>query len=395
MRPKARSSISRRSFLRLAGAYTAGALVAGCRTVVTPEPPLPTATAAPIPTTTATLISTVPAVAQPTAAAQTTALYQVAVAQASSYEPGLVYRQVQAMLDGLGGLGDIIHSGDKVAIKVNLTGGNNFKPPEGFSATESYVTHPEVVRALGKLLIDAGAGELWIVEAVYDQESYPQWGFQAVAKELNATLVDLNSPEPYADFATTPVGEGWYLYETFAFNRILEEADAFISVAKMKCHWNAGVTLSMKNLIGLLPVSQYRQSPDHWWRSALHGNGDEARTRLPRIILDLNRARPIHLALIDGIKTSEGGEAPRGSFNPVQPGVLVVGKNALATDAAATAVMGFDPTIAPPTPPFIRTENYLNMARELGLGSNLLREIAVVGTPIEKVRYPFKPSWEQ
>lgn len=395
MRPKARSSISRRSFLRLAGAYTAGALVAGCRTVVTPEPPLPTATAAPIPTTTATLISTVPAAAQPTAAAQTTALYQVAVAQASSYEPGMVYRQVQAMLDGLGGLGDIIHSGDKVAIKINLTGGNNFKPPEGFSATESYVTHPEVVRALGKLLIDAGAGELWIVEAVYDQESYPQWGYQALAKELNATLVDLNSPEPYADFATTPVGEGWYLYETFAFNRILEEADAFISVAKMKCHWNAGVTLSMKNLIGLLPVSQYRQSPDHWWRSALHGNGDEARTRLPRIILDLNRARPIHLALIDGIKTSEGGEAPRGSFNPVQPGVLVVGKNALATDAAATAVMGFDPTIAPPTPPFIRTENYLNMARELGLGSNLLREIAVVGTPIEKVRYPFKPSWEQ
>lgn len=395
MRPKARSSISRRSFLRLAGAYTAGALVAGCRTAVTPEPPLPTATAAPIPTTTATLISTVPAAAQPTAAAQTTALYQVAVAQASSYEPGMVYRQVQAMLDGLGGLGDIIHSGDKVAIKVNLTGGNNFKPPEGFSATESYVTHPEVVRALGKLLIDAGAGELWIVEAVYDQESYPQWGYQALAKELNATLVDLNSPEPYADFATTPVGEGWYLYETFAFNRILEEADAFISVAKMKCHWNAGVTLSMKNLIGLLPVSQYRQSPDHWWRSALHGNGDEARTRLPRIILDLNRARPIHLALIDGIKTSEGGEAPRGSFNPVQPGVLVAGKNALATDAAATAVMGFDPTIAPPTPPFIRTENYLNMARELGLGSNLLREIAVVGTPIEKVRYPFKPSWEQ
>jgi uncharacterized protein (DUF362 family) len=111
-------------------------------------------------------------------------------------------------------------------------------------------------------------------------------------------------------------------------------------------------------------------------------------TRLPRIILDLNRARPIYLALIDGIKTSEGGEAPRGSFNPVQPGVLVAGKNALAMDAAATAVMGFDPTIAPPTLPFIRTENYLNMARELGLGSNLLREIAVVGTLIEKVRYP-------
>ena len=82
------------------------------------------------------------------------------------------------------------------------------------------------------------------------------------------------------------------------FNHILEEVDAFVSVAKMKCHFNCGVTHSMKNLIGLLPVSHYRLSEEHWWRSALHGHGDdEAGTRLPGVILDLNRACPIHLAL--------------------------------------------------------------------------------------------------
>jgi uncharacterized protein (DUF362 family) len=63
------------------------------------------------------------------------------------------------------------------------------------------------------------------------------------------------------------------------------------------------------------------------------------------VILDLNRARPVHLALIDGIKTAEGGDAPRGSFNPVQPGVLIAGKDPVAADAVATAAMGFDPTV--------------------------------------------------
>jgi uncharacterized protein (DUF362 family) len=297
------------------------------------------------------------------------------------------------LLDGLGGLDDVISSGDRVAIKVNLTGGTHFDPPAGLSATESYLTHPEVVRALSELLRDAGARELFIVEAVYDEESFPLFGYEEVAEALGATLIDLNNPHPYSDFASIPVGAGWFIYENFVFNHILEEVDAFVSVAKMKCHYNCGVTHSMKNLIGLVPASYYRLDKSHWWRSALHGSNDETGTRLPRVILDLNRARPIHLALIDGIKTAEGGEAPRGTFNPVQPGVLIAGKDPVAADAVATAAMGFDPTINPPAAPFLRGDNYLNMAHELGLGTNRLEEIEVVGLSIEDVRYEFEPSW--
>jgi uncharacterized protein (DUF362 family) len=309
-----------------------------------------------------------------------------------SYDRTLVRQQAQALLDGLGGLDDVIRSGDRVAIKVNLVGGSQFKPWPGVSAIESYVTHPEVVRALGELAHDAGARELFIVEAVYDQESYPLFGYEAVAEALDATLIDLNHPEPYSDFTSAAVGEGWFVYEGFVFNHILEEVDAFVSVVKMKCHFNCGVTSSMKNLIGLVPTNHYRLSEDHWWRSALHGAGNETKARLPRVILDLNRARPIHLALVDGIRTAEGGEVPRGSFNPVQPGVLIAGKNPVATDAVATAVMGFDPTAEPPTPPFLRGDNYLNLAQELGLGANRLGEIEVVGASIDDVRYEFQPS---
>jgi uncharacterized protein (DUF362 family) len=369
------------------GTVAAGLLAAGCL----PKQPGETLEAS------YTVAPTIPPTRAPTSVPTSpptpSALAQVAIARAENYDRDLVRRQVQALLDGLGGLDDVISSGDRVAIKVNLTGGTHFDPPAGLSATESYLTHPEVVRALCELLRDAGARELFIVEAVYDPESYPLFGYEEVAEALGATLVDLNDPHPYSDFASTPVGEGWFIYENLFLNPILQEIDAFVSVAKMKCHYNCGVTHSMKNLIGLVPVSHYRLSEEHWWRSALHGPGDEAKTRLPRVILDLNRARPIHLALIDGIKTAEGGEAPRGSFSPVAPGVLIAGKDPVATDAVATAAMGFDPTIEPPNAPFLRSDNYLNMAYELGLGTNQLDEIDVVGGSIDDVRFEFEPSW--
>ena len=278
------------------GAATAGLLAAGCLPQGPLEGPGPTSTLAPtVPSTTPTSPPTSPS------------LSQVAIARTKSYDRALVRQQVQALLDGLGGLDDLVSSGDRVAIKVNLTSGTHFEPPPGVSAAESYLTHPEVVRTLGELLRDAGARELFIVEATYDQESFSLFGYEDVAEALDAALIDLNNPNPYSDFTSTPVGEDWFIYESFVFNRILEEVDVFVSVAKMKCHFNCGVTHSMKNLVGLVPASQYRLSEEHWWRSALHGPPDKTKFRIPRVILDLNRARPIHLALVDGIKTAEGG----------------------------------------------------------------------------------------
>ncbi len=232
------------------------------------------------------------------------------------------------------------------------------------------------------------------MEAVYDKESYPLFGYEEVARDLGATLVDLNRPDPYEDFAAAPVGDGASIYGDFVFNHLLRDVDAFVSVSKMKCHYNAGVTHTMKNLVGLVPATRYTLSREHWWRSAFHGNDAESGSRLPRVIVDLNRARPIHLAVIDGIMTGEAGEVPRteNSFAAVQPGVLAVGKNAVATDAVATALMGFDPEAEYPTEPFAHGENHLNLAREAGLGTNRLADIRVIGPSIADLRHPFRPA---
>jgi uncharacterized protein (DUF362 family) len=214
-----------------------------------------------------------------------------------------------------------------------------------------------------------------------------------VAKAIDATLIDLNDTRPYDAFASTPVGAGWFVYDSFRFNRVLEQVDAFISVPKMKCHWSCGVTHSLKNLIGLVPARFYRLSEKDNYRSAFHGMQEEMGTRLPRVIADLNRARPIHLALIDGIKTTEGGEGPWiEGLSPVQPGVLIAGKDPVATDAVATAAMGYDPAASRDQGPFLRSDNHLNVAHELGLGTNRLAEIEVVGETIDDVRYDFSPA---
>ncbi len=319
---------------------------------------------------------------------------RVAIGRAATYERNLIKQQVQAMVEALGGLGDIIRPGAKVVLKPNLLNGPFAQYANNLRPTQGWATHPEVVRAIGELARDAGAGQIYIAEGIYDADTYLDWGYRDIARGLNATLVNLNLPAPFAGFASLLVGEGWSIYEKFSGNPILQEADAFISVAKMKCHSLAGVTLSMKNLVGMLPVSLYTNAtdyPNNMYRLGLHG-GDNFGTQLPRVIIDLNRARPIHLAVIDGVMTIEGGEFPWTTHHPVQPGVLVAGKNALATDAVATAIMSFDPTISRPEAPFLYADNYLNLANDLGMGTNRLDQIEVVGARIEDVRYKFEPA---
>lgn len=367
MNRQANQPISRRDFLKLAASAAAGAALAGCLDAAS-QPTM--------------IVNT------PTSPAEN---FQVAIARAASYSRRLVKEQAQTMLEAIGGIADLIRPGARVGIKPNLTGGT-FNAPAGADATETYVTHPEVVRAVCELLLDAGAGKLYFVEGIWDRASWEVWGLQAVARQVNADLVDLNNPPPYASFANVPVGDDFYIYPSFKFNHILQELDIFLSIAKMKCHALCGVTHSMKNLVGITPIQLY-QLPDSWGgRSALHGADPETRTRLPRVVVDLNRARPIDLAIVDGIQTVEGGEGPwQPTMRAVAPGLLFAGKNAVAVDAVATAAMGFDPTADYPNAPFLHGDNHLNLAREKHLGTNRLEEIQVLGNNLEDVIFPFKP----
>ena len=352
--------LSRRKFLKIMGTLAGGTLLAGCR------PLIPALSAA-------------------------TKLARVGIVRAVSYDPGLVRKQVESLFDSLGGLQDVVRPGDRVVIKVNLTGGVKAGlPPAGATAPESYVTHPAVVRAVAELMRDAGAKEIAIVDSVNEWASFVEWGYVDMAQQVGARLVDLNGSAPYADYASIPVGKDYFFYEKFTLNPILGEADVFVSVPKMKCHWLLGITHSMKNLVGLAPYKFYEQKPGDGNRTAFHGDDTQVKKRLPRVVMDLNRARPIHLSVIDGIQTVQGGEGPWNQDLILKsPGILIGGKNPVASDAVAAAAMGFDPGAEYPHPPFQRAENHLNIARQIGLGPNRLADIEIVGARLEDVRMQF------
>jgi uncharacterized protein (DUF362 family) len=311
---------------------------------------------------------------------------QVAVTQADNYSRDIIKQKVQHIFEAMGGVSDVIKAGDRVAIKINLTGGSsnaNHRRLKGVDIRESVWTHPEVIRAVGELIIDSGvsASDLYIVEAIWDAASYNDFGYLDVQQGLGAQLVDLNHEAPYSDFIDKEVGEDHFFYSSFKLNRILDEVDVFVSIPKMKQHYDAGVTHSMKNLVGIVPIQYYMMPNQPGYRSALHLEGGNIRTHLPRSICDLNMARPINLAVIDGIKNAISGEGPWiSTFQPAEYHLLLAGKDPVATDSVASFQMGNDPEAEKlQLPNGEQCDNYLELLHQKNMGTNQMDEIELVG----------------
>ncbi len=321
----------------------------------------------------------------------------VALKKLSDYNYSKLKSSVESMLDQTGGVSSLVKSGDKVAIKINLTGGGTWVERQlGCPAEESIWTHSSVIRAVGEALIDAGAGQISIVESGGDEIMYnPRFGYMAVTSSLGAAYIDLNKSDPYSGYEKIPVATRYNFLE-FKVNPILSEVDLYVSIAKMKCHYTAGITLSMKNNVGMVPGNLYSGGDGGGTRWGLHGvNGEltQAGWHLPRSIVDLNSARPIDLAVIDGISTMDKGE---GSWvpnfrAPLYANALLIGRDPVKTDAVGMQVMGFDPLTPHYEAPFVISENWLLKAREKGMGDPNPENIRVSGNSPDDFPMKFHP----
>ena len=241
----------------------------------------------------------------------------------------------------------------------------------------THYTHPKLVGATAHLMGKAGAKRIRFVESAWATggplEEYmldSGWNVRQLSSAApGVEFENTNALGKGKKYARFKVPGGGYLYPAYDLNHAYDETDVFVSMAKLKNHETCGVTLSLKNCFGITPAAIYgddagadepNENPTKGRSAVFHqGKRPPAKSapqeldptsrrepgyRVPRIVADLVTARPVHLAIIDGVESVAGGEGPwiKG-LRLVQPGVLIAGTNPVCTDAVATAVMGYDP----------------------------------------------------
>ena len=357
--------------------------------------------------------------------ARSAAASTVAVAKCDTYGPELV-DTLDRMFDQIGGLGRLV-KGRTVGVKLNLTGPSTIRLgllPPGMA----HWVHPRVIGAVVHLMDRAGAHRVRLLESGYATDiPLDEYMYQAgwdVAEIMGAggrvELENTNGLGRGKDYHRFDVPGGGLLFPSYLLNHSFLDCDTFVSLSKIKDHTTTGVTLSMKNCFGNIPTTIYgdhvpKDRPDERPRSGrnfvFHDGLRQPASpaapeidpasprhegyRIPRVVVDICAARPIDLAILDGIDTMGGTEGPWSGGEACHAGVLVAGTNCVNTDAVATAVMGYDPMARAGEAPFVWSDNILELAERKGLGSRDLGRIEVAGTPIRAARFDFAPARPQ
>jgi len=375
----------------------------------------------------------------PSASAGTVPVSPVAVRRCPKYDPNLIYDTLGQMFTDLGGISTMVN-GKNVSIKINCVSLGNYNHSLHTKYTQT--TNPDVVYAACRLFLAAGAARINIMEGfqttnpistVLPQLGYDQAAFEALGNGNQVRFYSTRNKETdppntdsgfaaytRVDTLSNGIGSGDpYLFDYFYFNRmwLAPKTDVIVSIPKMKGHSVGGVTLSIKNMFGCTPPTIYggttpitlATGPDENCTTARnaschlgtwtpvgertgHGVVANACERIPRLLVDLNRALPVSFAIIDGITGVQSEMGPGASTSVTTPGVLIAGTNVVCVDSVAVGVMGGNPMAAAGTDLWPSGQNHIALAAAKALGSNDLSLIPVLGDSIASVRYDYYPT---
>lgn len=248
--------------------------------------------------------------------------------------------------------------GKRVVLKPNLV---EFDPKGVIN------TNPAVIEAAIDAFRVLGAAEVTVAEGPGHRRDNEYLltapGLHQVTREHKVRYVDLNSD----DVRPTPVRSNFTNFSQLYLPETLFNADLLVSMPKLKTHHWAGVTLSMKNLFGIIPGAVYG-----WPKNILHWQGIE------NSILDINSSLPLpQFAIVDGIVGMEGNGPLQGEAK--NAGVLIFGEDFVAVDASAARLMTLEP----------RKIKHLAKTDDF-LGNIAYEKIEQVGEKLESLRQDFR-----
>ena len=284
-------------------------------------------------------------------------------------EDAAVVRKTEETIAQLGDLGAKIGQARTIAIKINA-GVHRVNTTHG---KQTELTDPAVVEGTVRALRAATDAELLIGDASTDGDTiglYHKLGLvERLARYPKVRLLDFNASE----VVETEEMHWGAMFRRYQLPREVVEADAVVSVAKMKAHASMGCTLCIKNLFGWMPTSVYGAP-----RMYLH----DRLIRLPRVLSDMAQYLQPSLNVIDGIaatsKKEWGGDT-------LTPDVILAGTNIVATDSIGARIMGFDPNDDYPNAPFYYRRNVIKLAAEAGAGPIDASAIKVLGPNPEEI----------
>lgn len=291
-----------------------------------------------------------------------------------------VAEAVRATIELAGGIPEKVRRARKILVKPNYVGANS-KPSDDaikrFKGRLVSCSEPCINRAVVAAVRAANPGaEILFAEGVdaraprTAQDVFRAMDALRLVDEYGVRLLNANEGE----IVPVPVPGGGLIHRAVYLSRELADVDAVVSVAKLKAHGTAGVTMSIKNMFGILPHSRYGST----YRNFMHTNY----FRLMRIVVDIATTLKPDLAVVDGLVGSDFGM----DHEPREMNVLLAGHDPVATDAVGAAVMGFDPHTDFPNEPFVVSENHLRLAASVGVGTLDLPHTDVRGARIEEVR---------
>jgi uncharacterized protein (DUF362 family) len=191
-------------------------------------------------------------------------------------------------------------------------------------------THPLLVLATAESFRRMGAKCVIVAEGPGHQRDtqlvLSQSAYQERLRDERIRFVDLNRD----DLIRTPLRASYMGMKDLWLPRTVLDADFVVSMPKIKTHHWSGVTLSMKNMFGVVPGTRYG-----WPKNILHWKG------IQESILDLCATVPVHYVIADGIVAMEGNGPLNGTPRPL--GKIVLADDSVAADATCARLMGFEP----------------------------------------------------
>ena len=234
------------------------------------------------------------------------------------YAEKTVLKRMTDLLEPLGGMGNFIRAGERVLLKPNMLSA---------STTERCVTtHPEVVRAAARLVLDSGG-----IPFIGDSPGLDGFrsvaartGMDQVAQELSIEIRELDCPVPLAMAAGS-------VFQKVSVSSHAVEADKIINLPKLKTHAQMMLTLGVKNLFGTV----VRKAKAEW-----HYNVGLHRDTFSDLHLDIAKSLAPELTILDGIDGMEG-PGP-GNGRPRHFGLLAASRDPLDLDLRICTMLGAD-----------------------------------------------------